>query len=384
MMTRISFVFCLCAVVLACGCGSRSGLSDAKKGMQAFKAGRYEAAIALFSAAAERIPNSPELYYHLGLAHLEHGNIDLAQEALQVALNLNPVENEANILGALAQTAYHQKDFAGALAALRRALEVSLDDATAVRLLTTMGAVYAAGNEYNLAHLCYLRALKLDRSYVPAYYNCSVLYQDQYSLREEALDSLGMFSHLTDKKHKKRDNVENRVKRLRKNIDRFARPVHGDAEIAAGFLHEGVNAYIAKQYPKAIKAYKDALAADPLTFSAALGLGEVYTKQGLRAEALEAFNSAIEINPTHQECYLKAAELALQLKQPAEASRLLTKAIARSPYNAESSRLMAQAAHAEANIPEAIAYGEFYLSLIPEKASGREPFEKWVQQLKKK
>ena len=385
MMTRISFLLCLCAVALACGCGSRSGLSDAKKGMTAFKDGRYETAIALFSAATERITNSPELYYHLGLAHLEHGNIDAALEALQAALNLNPAENEACILGALAQAAYHQKDFMGALAALGRALTVSPDTDTTVRLLTTMGAVYAAANEYNLAHLCYLRALKLDRSYVPAYYNCSVLYQDQYNLREEALDSLGMFSHLADKKNKKRDKANSRVNRLRMNLTRLStQPVRRDSTSAANFLQEGVNAYVAKQYPKAIKAYKDALAADSLTFSAAFGLGEVYVKQGMRAEALEAYNRAIEINPTHQECYAKAAELALQLKQPAEASRLLTKAIARSPYNAESARLMAQAAHADANIPEAIAYGEYYLSLVPEKALGREPFEKWVQQLKKK
>ena len=383
MMSRVSFVFCLCVLALVCGCGSRSGVGAAKKGMAAFKDGRYEKAIALFSKAAERIPNSPELYYHLGLAHLEHGNLDPALEALQAALELRPAEGEANILGAMGQVAYHQKAYTNAVAALERALEVSQDDATTVRVLTTLGAVEVCRKNPDLACLHYLRALKLDRKYAPAYYNLAVLYQDQYNLYEEALDQLEMFVRMVEKKDRKRDMAENRIKRLSQKIGTPAN-VSRNSTRAASLLQDGVNAYVAKQFPKAIKAYKDALVADPQTFSAALGLGEVYVKQGMRAEALEAFKRAADINPTHQYSYHQAADLALQLKQPADASKILIKAIARSPYNAASMRLMAQACHAQARIPEARAYGEFYLSLVPANEPGRAQYESWVRSLKQK
>jgi len=181
--------------------------------------------------------------------------------------------------------------------------------------------------------------------------------------------------------------AENRVNRLRAQIDRASAPasrtvVSRNPARAATLLQEGVNAHLAKQYPKAIKAYTDALTADPSTLTAALGLGTVYRLQGQPAESLAAFKNAIAINPTNQEFYHQAAEMALQLRQFAEASRILTRAIARSPNNPMSIRLMSQVAHAEGRAPEAIAYGDFYLSIIPANDPDRAAYEKWVRALK--
>ena len=387
MMTRISLVLCLCVLSLACGCGSRSGVGDAKKGMAALKDGRTEKAIAHFTAATQRIPNSPELYYHLGLAYLLEGKPKEAEAALQAALDLKPAEGEANILGALGQVAYHQKAYTNALASLQQALAVAPDENTKARILTVMGAVETCCHNYTLAHLYYLRALKHDSQYAPAYYNRATLYQDHFDLLEEALEYLEMFVRMADKKSSQYTLAENRIKRLRSKLAQSPTALanrNRDATRAGTLLQEGVNAHNAKQYPKAIKAYKDALAADPSTHGAAYGLGMLYRQQGMHAEALSAFKTAIEINPTLQENYSNAAELALQLRQPAEASRLLTKGISRSPYNPDTTRLMAQAASAEYKIPEAIAYGEFYLSLIPKNSPDRAAFEKWVQTLKRK
>jgi len=360
-------------------------LGDAKKGMAAFKDGRTEKAIAHFTAATERITNSPELYYHLGLAHLAEGSLGPAQAAFQAALDLEPAEGEANILGALGQVAYHQKAYTNALFTLQQAFAVAPDDATRVRVLTVMGVVETCCQNYSLAHLYYLRALKLDYQYAPAHYNLAILYQDQFDLLEEARDVFEMFVRIADKKSKHYDLADKRLARLRARLAQTsARTSQGNATRAGTLIQEAIIANNAKQFPKAIKAYKDALVADPRARAAAYGLGMLYRQQGMNADALSAFKNAIEINPTLQENYSLAAELALQLRQPAEASKILTKAIARSPYNPETIRLMSQAAHAEALIPEAIAYGEFYLSLVPRSNPDRAPFEKWVQTLKKR
>ncbi|MCL2105404.1 MAG: tetratricopeptide repeat protein, partial [Kiritimatiellaeota bacterium] len=150
-------------------------------------------------------------------------------------------------------------------------------------------------------------------------------------------------------------------------------------------LEDGMNAQFARppQLARAILAFKNALVADPLTFHAAYGLGNVYRQQRMHAEALDAFKNASDINPTNQDSYAQAAEMALQLRQPAEASRILNRAIARSPHNPTSIRLAALAYQAEARIPEAVAYGEFYLSLAPKNEPDRASFERWVRTLKK-
>ena len=150
---------------------------------------------------------------------------------------------------------------------------------------------------------------------------------------------------------------------------------------AAKLLQEGVRLQIAKQYPKAAKAYRDALAEDPLTFSAAFGLATVYKAQGQKAEAVEAFRHATDISPSHQDSYFQAAELALQLKHSAEAAKILDRAIARSPFNPANAELMARIRYAESRLPEARAYGEFYLSLLPPGDRNRGPYEKWVKSL---
>ena len=355
--------------------------------MAAFRDGRMERAIAHFSAATERITNSPELYYHLGLAHLAEGNLAPAQEAFEAALDLKPAEGEANILGALGQVAYHQKAYTNALAMLRQALEVAPDDSTRVRVLTVMGAVEACCQNYSLAHLCYLRALRLDHQHAPAHYNLAVLYQDQFELLDEARDVLEMFVRMADKRSKHYELADKRLQRLRARLAQPSVRTVGrerNATRAGTLLQEAVNAHLARQFPRAIRAYRDALAADPTAHSAAYGLGMLYRQQGQRTEALNAFRDAIDIKPELQESYSLAAEMALQLRQPAEASRILTKAIARSPHNHETVRLMAQAAHAEALTPEAIAWGEFYLELAPQASPDRAPFERWLQTLKRR
>jgi tetratricopeptide (TPR) repeat protein len=55
-----------------------------------FKMGLVEDAIPQFQQSVERSPNSPDFQYHLGLAHLQHGEWDKARQFLGRALQLDP------------------------------------------------------------------------------------------------------------------------------------------------------------------------------------------------------------------------------------------------------------------------------------------------------
>jgi len=381
------FYLVLCLIVLGvCGCGSRSGLSSAKRGMEAFKEGRYEKAVEHLTYATSRITNSPELYYNLGVAHMELGNCSQAQAAFSEAIKLNPEYSDA--LACMGQLDLQKDNLLPAADALEKALACAPSADEKARILTTMGLVEARRKRYDLSRLYYLRAIKENRKHEPAYYNLATLYRDDYKLYEEALDNFELFARIAQPNNRYYEKAVSNIKRLKTNLERTRAnepdPLRRDSPKAAKLLQEGVTAYSMKQLAKSIKCYKDALDADPVTFSAAYGLGKVYQQQGLRNEARNAFKRASEINPNHQDCYCQAADLSIQLRQYGEAVKTLDKAIARSPFNPASAKLMAQLRYAEGRYPEARLYGEFYLSLVSTREPGRAEYEKWIKILPQK
>lgn len=369
--------------LLAGGCGSNSGLSDLQQGRAAFTGKNYAAAIPCFNRAAKRITDSSDLYYTLGLSHLYLGELDPAQAAFNAALELKPRHGEA--VACLGQIAYLQNDLPKAVACYEQALAAAASDASKARILTSLALAESGREHYDLARLHLLRAQKLDRRYAPALYNLASLYRDKFNLREEALDNFEMYLRVADKSERHYEKAMNNVKRLRLNLERTQaeelEAVRRDPAAAAKLLQEGMRLQFAKQYAKAVKAYRDALAEDPLTFNAALGLATVYKLQGQRTEAMEAFKRAAEISPSHQDSYFEAAELALQLRRYAEAAKILDRAIARSPFNPANAELMARIRYAETRLPEARVYGEFYLSLLRPDDKNRTAYEKWVKSL---
>jgi tetratricopeptide (TPR) repeat protein len=370
-------------LLLASGCGYQSGQSAVQAGVAAFRENNFLEAITYFTRATKRITASPELYYNLGLAHLYQGNMEPAQAAFAAVLVLAP--NHPDSLACLGQIAYLQNNLPQAQDYLEKALAAVVTEDSKARVLTALALTEASRERHDIARLHLLRALKCERSYAPAFYNLASLYRDKFNLREEALDNFEIYVRLVDKKNEHYDKAQNNIKRLRMNLERTqaeeAAEVRRDPAAAAKLLQEGVRLQIAKQYPKAAKAYRDALAEDPLTFSAAFGLATVYKAQGQKAEAVEAFRHATDISPSHQDSYFQAAELALQLKHSAEAAKILDRAIARSPFNPANAELMARIRYAESRLPEARAYGEFYLSLLPPGDRNRGPYEKWVKSL---
>lgn len=386
-MIRTYMLLLLAAGLLGtCGCGSHSGLSAVKDGMADFNDHKFSEAITHFTYATKRITDSPELYYNLGRAHLEQGNMEPAKAAFVAALELRP--GYGDVLACLGKIAYDQNnpgDMAHAQSYFEQALAAATNDFSKARILTSLALAASGREHYDLARLHLVHALKLQRNYAPAYYNLASLYRDKFNLREEALDNFELFVRLADKEDTHYSSAVNNIKRLRLNLERTrAEELDGirrDPAAAAKLLQEGMRWQVAKQPAKAIKAYRDALAADPFTFNAAFGLAMAYKSQGQRAEAIEAFKRATEISPNHQDSYFQAAEMAYQLKRYAESEKILDRAIARSPFNPANAELMARIRYSETRLPEARAYGELYLALLHPGDKNRAPYEKWVRSL---
>ena len=385
---QIFLVFAACGL-LVCGCGgSGSGQSAMRRGMTALEERNYPEAIAYLTRASERIAGSANLYYHLGYAHWQNGEPNPAAVAFSAALELNPKHGEA--LTGLGQIAYYTNNLPQASQLFRQALteaDIASADARA-SILNSLALTEKGLGRNDQARLYLLRAMQIDRRYAPALYNLASLYRTPYNLHEEALDQLEMYVRIADKNDAHLEKAHSYITRLRAIVERTKAEtqtsIRRDLAAATRHLDEGVQAQSEKQFPKAIKSYRAALAADPLAFNAAFGLAMVCKRLNQSADALEAFKRAGAINPNHQDSHLMAAELAVQLRRYEEAEQILDRAIARSPYNPASARLMASIRHAQNRLPEARAYGEFYLSLLRADDQERVNYEKWVRALPEK
>ncbi|MDX9867453.1 MAG: tetratricopeptide repeat protein [Kiritimatiellia bacterium] len=365
------------------GCGTDSGQKALKQGLAAYNEKNYAAAVTHLNRAGKRLTGSVPLYYHLGLAHLHQGEIEPAQAAFTAALELAPGHAASTVC--LGQIAYLQNDLAKAQTCFGEALAATEAPEERARILTALGLTEMGRSRNDLARLYLIRAQQAHRAYAPAYYNLASLYRDAFNLREEALDQFELYVRLAARDDRHVEKAENNIKRLRLNLTRTREEagegLRRDPATAARLLQEGARLHAGRQSAKAVKAFRDALAADPLTFSAAYGLAMAYKAQGQRAEAMEAFRRAAQIHPDHQDSYLQAAELAFQLKRYAEAGKLLDRAIARSPFQVASAELMARIRYAETRLPEARAYGEYTLSLMRPDVKGRRAYEQWVRSL---
>jgi Flp pilus assembly protein TadD len=74
-----------------------------QSGIEAFQAGDAKKSITIFKSLVKEQPNRPEFHMNLAMAFAKDGHFDLAQEALQVAVKLDPKNSYAfNNLGMIA------------------------------------------------------------------------------------------------------------------------------------------------------------------------------------------------------------------------------------------------------------------------------------------
>lgn len=387
------------ALLLFAGCGADTGRAAFEKGVAAYRGGNYPEAERLLTRAAQRITGSADLYYYLGAARLKLGSPDAAYDAFNIALDSDASHGEA--LAGMGEAAFFKNELPKARGLFEQALRSRLATGAARAMaLNGLSMVRREEKKPALARLCLLRALRADRSYAPTYYNLALLYSEAYGLREEALDQLGLFLRLEEGDSPYREKAQNHFRRIaealrRQNAAAAAGPApRRDAAAARERLQEAAALFAAKRYPRAAKAYRDALAADPLCFEAAMGRGAAAARQGLRADALDAYRLAAKLKPGALAAHIGAAEQAFQMHRCEEAERLLAPAIARSPFHEPAADLMARIRFAQKSAAEARRdtekareyaaelreYGAFYLSLLREGDPRKDDYRKWLDE----
>ena len=176
-----------------------------------------------------------------------------------------------------------------------------------------------------------------------AWYHLALLYRDGFGYLEAALEQFDVFVRLEPMADQRVQDVQRKAIPALKEMIAVAdanRPGASkrDSAAAATAISKGDAAMKKRTYKTARKFYQDALAADPLSYPAALGLARAWaktdtTKAGLN-KSLEAYLAACSLKPGATSTFLTAGALSLQLGLPAQAVEIYSRAVAASPTSA--------------------------------------------------
>ncbi|HKQ99022.1 MAG TPA: tetratricopeptide repeat protein, partial [Pyrinomonadaceae bacterium] len=198
------------------------------------------AAVIRLQEALQTFPNSPKLWFALGIAHFSGHNADEAARAFQRSLELDPQFAPALAYLGLMQT--EQGQYKAALALYEKAL--SVDEKTAiVHYLAADALTKDGGGDVAAAEKHLARAVTLDKTFAPAQLALGKLYQ-----RAERLeDAARQFEYVTRlqpdlaEAHYQLGRVYTRLKRTREaqaELETFKRLSEAQKEQSQGELKE--------------------------------------------------------------------------------------------------------------------------------------------------
>lgn len=332
------------AVLLAAvvGCGPNDGKKELASGQAAYETGDLVKAEKMLEKSLKCAPENVDALVSLARVKLDLGEINEAKGLIDRAAQGAGGDVDVRMLSA--QIAWHLKDYAAASEAFGGlADDERLEPRFRAQALSGLGLVEMAQGNHHIARLAFLRAIRLDRREASAWYHLAILYRDAFGYHEAALEQFDVFVRLEPMADQRVQDVQRKAIPALKEMIAVAdanRPGASkrDSAAAATAISKGDAAMKKRTYKTARKFYQDALAADPLSYPAALGLARAWakadtTKAGLN-KSLEAYLVACSLKPGATSTFLTAGALSLQLGLPAQAVGVYSRAVAASPTSA--------------------------------------------------
>lgn len=327
------------AVSLA-GCEKPNGLSELAAARAAYEVRDLKKAEKLLEKSLAFNATNVDALVAYAMVKLDLGEMPLADDAIAKAAAVAPNDIDVRLLGAT--IAYHLNDYNRARQMFEAvAADESLDSKLRSQGISGVGVVELANNEIDLARLSFLRAVRLDRKNAAAWYHIGLIYQG-LGYYEAALEQFEIFVRLEEVADKRVQDVQRKtIPLIKEAIARQASERPGaskrDSAAAATALEAAEAAWNRGHFKTAKLRYQDALAADPLSYPAAIGLAKAWEKTDATAagqkKVFEYYKIACTLSSGSVKTYLTTGELALKLGHYATAVEVYSRAMAADPAN---------------------------------------------------
>ena len=339
--SQSSVLKCLSAVCTAMilGCGPSDGSKELLEGKEAYDLRDLKKAERLFTESLAAAPQDVDRLLCLARTELELGELDRAKDLIgQAAANS---EGDADVALLESQIAWHLKDYKTAASGFADiANDEELDAVVRSQGWAGLGVVEMTRDNHHLARVAFLRAIRLDRKNAAAWYHLGLLYRDGFGYLESALEQFEIFTRLEEQSSPRVQKVQRTViPALKESISRAAAERPGVAKrnsASCAALISTAEAAVKKgNFKVARETYQKALAADPLSYPAALGLAKAWEKADTtrdgQTRAFENYKTACVLRPSAVTTFLKAGSLAAKLGLNLQTVEIYSRAIAANP-----------------------------------------------------
>ena len=331
----------LAAIVL--GCGPRDGAKEFREGKEAYELKDLKRAEKLFERSVVLAPQDADRLLYLARTELELGELAKAQAAIGRAAENSDGDADVTLLES--QIAWHAKDYSTALDGFTGiANDSKLDASVRAQGWAGLGVVEMTCDNHHLARVAFLRAIRLDRRNAAAWYHLGLLYRDGFGYMEAALEQFEIFVRLEEEASPRVQKVQRTIiPALKEQISRAATERPGAAKrnssVCATSIAAAESALKKGNAKAAREAYQQALAADPLSYPAALGLAKAWektdaTKAG-QQKAFENYKIACMLRPSAVSTFLVAGSMAAKLGLTLQAVEIYSRAVAANPTSLE-------------------------------------------------
>ena len=338
---KSSALKCASAVLAAAilGCGPRDGSKEFCEGKEAYELRDLKRAEKLFERSVVLAPQDTDRLLYLARTELELGELAKAQETIGRAVENSNGDADVTLLKS--QIAWHTKDYEAASKGFAEiANDSRLEASVRAQGWAGFGVVEMTCDNHHLARVAFLRALRLDRRNPAAWYHLGLLYRDGFGYLEAALEQFEIFVRLEEEASPRVQKVQRTIiPALKEQIALAATERPGAAKrnssVCATAIATAESALKKGNVRAAREAYQQALAADPLSYPAALGLAKTWartdaTKAG-QQKAFENYKIACLLRPSAVSTFLVAGSLAAKLGLTLQSVEIYSRAIAANP-----------------------------------------------------
>lgn len=336
-----------------------------KKALELHQAGNYEEAKNIYQQLLETNPEDADLLHVYGILLAQIGDFQNAVQYLENALKLEP--NSSTFHNSMGNALWHMEKYPEAIQHYERSIQLQPNSAVAHN---NLGNLYCKINRYDKAVVHYQSAIALKPDYADAYCNLAIA-QTQIGKKEEAIYNLqralieqvnhvGAHSLLAQLLHEKGrtedafDHYKERLKidpyhaetyvnmggilvkqgKLLEAIEYFDKALVIDPEHAEAHYNLGSTFLSLQDADQALVHYLRALKNKPDS-DTYYNIGVIYMYKDRHMDAIDYFNTAVQLRPDYFEAYVNLGSVYLKLENYDLAIKNFNTALSIQPENLE-------------------------------------------------